>query len=88
MSASRLPSGSKLPPNSASSNGAANSNSVRSTNRRRDAPPQLLGRGQRNSSVGLRSASVVGDSVAAPIAGPQPYGSYNRSIMDEETNNF
>jgi transcription factor SPT20 len=80
MSASRLPSGAK-PPNSANSNGIGNGNSgVRSANRRRDAPPQLLGRGQRNSSVGLRSASVVGDSAAVPVAGPQPYSMYGDAV--------
>lgn len=42
---------------------------------RRDAPPQLLGRGQRNSSVGLglRSASIVGESAITQPAEPPPY---------------
>ena len=77
LSASRLPSGSKVAPNSATSNGVGNSSAVRSANRsRREAPPQLLGRGQRNGSVGLglRSGSIVGDSVAAQTLTPQPYG--------------
>lgn len=77
MSASRLPSGSKVAPNSATSNGVGNSSAVRSANRaRRDAPPQLLGRGQRNGSVGLglRSGSIVGDSVVPQTLTPQPYG--------------
>jgi transcription factor SPT20 len=77
MSASRLPSGSKVAPNSATSNGVGNSSAVRSANRsRREAPPQLLGRGQRNGSVGLglRSGSIVGDSVVPQTLTPQPYG--------------
>ncbi|CZR57002.1 uncharacterized protein PAC_06891 [Phialocephala subalpina] len=78
MSASRLPNGgSKYPPNSASSNGIGNSSAgVRTASRiRRDAPPQLLGRGQRNSSVGLglRSASIVGESAITQPAEPPPY---------------
>lgn len=76
MSNSRLPSTAKYPPNSATSNGAgSNASGARSASRnRRDAPPQLLGRGQRNSSVGLRSASLVGESSIAHVAEPQPYG--------------
>jgi transcription factor SPT20 len=77
MSASRLPSGSKMGPNSATSNGVGNNSAVRPPNRtRREAPPQLLGRGQRNGSVGLglRSGSIVGDSVVAQTLTPQPYG--------------
>jgi len=75
MSNSRLPSTAKYPPNSATSNGAgSNASGARSASRnRRDAPPQLLGRGQRNSSVGLRSASLVGESSIAHVAEPQPY---------------
>ncbi|KAH7342833.1 Spt20 family-domain-containing protein [Rhexocercosporidium sp. MPI-PUGE-AT-0058] len=78
MSNSRLPSTTKYPPNSATSNGAgSNASGVRSASagrNRRDAPPQLLGRGQRNSSVsGMRSASLAGDSSIAHVAEPQPY---------------
>ncbi|KAG4431260.1 hypothetical protein IFR05_013248 [Cadophora sp. M221] len=75
MSNSRLPSTTKLPPNSATSNGAGNNPpGARSASRnRRDAPPQLLGRGQRNSSVGMRSASIFGDSGIAHVSEPQPY---------------
>ncbi|KUJ21842.1 uncharacterized protein LY89DRAFT_577032 [Mollisia scopiformis] len=52
----------------------SNGTGSRSANRiRRDAPPQLLGRGQRNSSVGLRSASIVGEVAMAQPAEPQPY---------------
>lgn len=76
MSASRLPSAAKYPSASASSNGIGNTSSgARSATRiRRDAPAQLLGRGQRNSSAGLRSASIVGESAVAQPAEPQPYG--------------
>ncbi|KAH9216979.1 Spt20 family-domain-containing protein [Leptodontidium sp. 2 PMI_412] len=75
ISNSRLPSTTKLPTNPATSNGAgSNASGARSASRnRRDAPPQLLGRGQRNSSVGMRSASLVGDSGIAHVAEPQPY---------------
>lgn len=68
MSTARLP--------SANSNGAASAvNGPRSANRnRRDAPTQLLGRGQRNSSVGLRSAGINGDSGAVHAVQPPPYG--------------
>lgn len=73
MSASRLPGAAKYSPNLTS--GALGNNGSRSANRiRRDAPPQLLGRGQRNSSVGLRSASIVGEVAMAQPAEPQPYG--------------
>jgi transcription factor SPT20 len=45
---------------------------------RRDAPSgQLLGRGQRNSSVGQRSASVAGENVAPQNVEPLPYGIVN-----------
>ncbi|KAG0648946.1 SAGA complex subunit spt20 [Hyphodiscus hymeniophilus] len=75
MSASRLPGGSaKYPPNSATSNGAGSSSNARSANRmRRDAPGHLLGRGQRNGSVGLRSASIVGDLAVQQAPDPPPY---------------
>jgi len=76
MSASRLPgSGAKYPPNSATSNGVGSRGAgVRATNRTpRDVPGQLLGRGQRNSSVGLRSASIAGDLNISQSAEPQPY---------------
>ena len=74
MSTSRLPSGSKVVPNPVTSNGVGNNSAARSANRRRDAPPQLLGRGQRTSSVGLRSGSIVGDPAVAHPLTPQPYG--------------
>ncbi|KAL2075702.1 hypothetical protein VTL71DRAFT_645 [Oculimacula yallundae] len=75
ISNSRLPPTTKYPPNSATSNGAGSSASgPRSASRiRRDAPPHLLGRGQRNSSAGLRSASLIGDSSVAHTVEPQPY---------------
>jgi|SRR3954468_20759936 transcription factor SPT20 len=72
MSAGRLPSGPKYPPNSATSNGGGNSTGVRSANRAR--PGQLLGRGQRNNSAGLRSGSVVGELAISQVAQTQPYG--------------
>ena len=76
MSASRLPGGSaKYPPTSATSNGVGSSSGARSANRiRRDAPGQLLGRGQRTSSVGLRSASIAGEVALQHTADPPPYG--------------
>lgn len=76
MSAGRLPnSASKIPPNSATSNGIGSASGVRSANRaRRDAPSQILGRGQRNTSVGLRSGSIAGEFVTPQATGPQPYG--------------
>jgi len=79
MSAGRLPTPAKYPPNSAANTGAGSITSgPRSANRqRRDAPPQLLGRGQRNSSVGLRSSSIAGDSVAPQSVEPLPYGTAN-----------
>lgn len=74
MSASRLPSAAKCPSNSATSNGAGSNSGARAANRnRRDAPSQLLGRGQRNSSVGLRFASAMEDSGNGQNADPQPY---------------
>ncbi|CZS97336.1 hypothetical protein WAI453_008549 [Rhynchosporium graminicola] len=75
ISNGKLPTTAKLPPNSATSNGAGSSSSgPRSASRvRRDAPAQLLGRGQRISSVGLRSASLVGNSSIAHTVEPQPY---------------
>ncbi|KAE8451490.1 hypothetical protein EG329_003563 [Mollisiaceae sp. DMI_Dod_QoI] len=84
MSASRLPNNAaKYPPNSASSNGVgSNSAGARSANRsRRDAPPQLLGRGQRNSSVGLRSASIARESAVTQPAEPQPYVMTDEHIL-------
>lgn len=78
MSAGRLPGGAKYPPNSATSNGAgSNTSGARSANRvRRDGPAQLLGRGQRNGSVGvgLRSGSVAGEHFPVQaVADPPPY---------------
>jgi len=76
MSASRLPPAAKYPPNSATSNGVGPSNSgARSANRiRRETPGQSLGRGQRNNSVALRSASIAGEYAIPQNSGPQPYG--------------
>jgi transcription factor SPT20 len=46
----------------------------RTANRpRRDAPTQLLGRGQRTTSTGLRSGSIVADTTAMQISEPRPY---------------
>jgi transcription factor SPT20 len=75
LSAKRPQSG-QMPSTSATSNsGGMNGSGPRTVNRpRRDAPPQLLGRGQRTSSAGLRSASIIADSaVAAQVAEPRPY---------------
>lgn len=75
MSAGRLPNATpRNTSGSAASNGVPNGSAgPRSASRiRRDTPAQLLGRGQRNSSVGLRSASLMGESAMIP-AGPQPY---------------
>lgn len=41
---------------------------------RRDTPAQLLGRGQRNSSAGLRSASLMGEYATPQVSEPMPYG--------------
>ncbi|RFU27705.1 hypothetical protein B7463_g8631, partial [Scytalidium lignicola] len=73
MSARGLPSGGvKYPPNSAASN--ASNSGPRSANRtRRDTPGQLLGRGQRTTSVGLRSGSAVGEISVPQAVQPQPY---------------
>lgn len=79
MSAGRLPPGTKHPINGATNNGIANGARSAKDRIRRDGPPQLLGRGQRNSSVGLRSASIIGESAAAPIS-EQPYGEYVESL--------
>jgi transcription factor SPT20 len=47
---------------------------------RRDAPSgQLLGRGQRNSSVGQRSASVAGETAALQNVEPLPYSIVTRA---------
>lgn len=75
MSASRGSTGAKYPPTSATGTAAPTSASgARSANRsRRDTPVQLLGRGQRNTSVGLRSGSVVGELAPPQAAEPQPY---------------
>lgn len=75
MSAGRLPGAPKYAPNSAKSNGIGGNNlGGRSATRpRRDGPAQLLGRGQRNSSVGLRSAGIAGEIVAPPVLEPRPY---------------
>jgi transcription factor SPT20 len=75
MSAGRLPPGAKYPINATTttSNGISNGSRSAKDRTRRDGPPQLLGRGQRNNSVGLRSASIAGESTAAPIS-EQPYG--------------
>ena len=79
MTNGRLPSTAKYTPNPATGNGAGSNApgaKAGSAGRiRRDAPPQLLGRGQRNSSVGgMRSASLAGDSGIPHVAEPQPYG--------------
>jgi transcription factor SPT20 len=75
MSAGRLPSAAKYAPSSATSNGVgSNSSGARSANRnRREGPGQILGRGQRNSSVGLRSASIAGELLIPQVAEPQFY---------------
>ena len=76
MSSSRLPGVAKYPPSSATSNGIGGGNSgARSANRsRKEGQAQLLGRGQRNNSVGgLRSASIVAEMAAPQASGPQAY---------------
>ena len=75
MSSSRLPGVTKYPTNSAISNGIGGGNSgARSANRsRKEGQTQLLGRGQRNSSVGLRSASIVAEMAIPQASGPQAY---------------
>ncbi|KAL3424662.1 hypothetical protein PVAG01_03943 [Phlyctema vagabunda] len=72
MSAGRLPSASKQVNNP---NGFGSSASAaRSVNRlRRDPPGQALGRGQRNSSAGMRSASLAGDLAVGHVTQPPPY---------------
>jgi len=80
MSSSRLPGVAKFPPNSATSNGVGGGNSAgaRSANRsRKEGQAQLLGRGQRNSSGGLRSASIVAEMSAPQASGPQAYSTAN-----------
>ncbi|KAH8600293.1 Spt20 family-domain-containing protein [Bisporella sp. PMI_857] len=68
----------KYPPSATTPNGGVGSSGVRSANRsKRDLPGQLLGRGQRNSSAGLRSASISGELSAPQVSGPQPYGYQN-----------
>ncbi|KAG9248898.1 Spt20 family-domain-containing protein [Calycina marina] len=50
------------------------SSSARSANRsRKEAQVQILGRGQRNNSAGLRSASIVADMAVPHSSAPQPY---------------
>jgi hypothetical protein len=95
MSAGRLPPGAKYPTNGVTSNGVGNGSRSAKDRIRRDGPPQLLGRGQRNNSVGLRSASIVGESAAAAIS-EQPYSEFVRypkerkltSIKSNQTNTF
>ncbi|RQM07694.1 hypothetical protein DH86_00001712, partial [Scytalidium sp. 3C] len=70
MPARGLPSGgAKNAPNSAVSN--ASNSASRSVNRQR--PGQLLGRGQRTTSLSLRSGSVIGDISIEQAVQPQPY---------------
>ncbi|TVY21793.1 SAGA complex subunit spt20 [Lachnellula arida] len=85
ISAGRLPNSGK-PPNSAASNGAGNNSGVRSASRAKREPGPLLGRGQRNSSVGLRSASIVGDSAAPQTAEPLPYVLSDEYILKKYRN--
>ena len=74
MSTGRLPSAAKATPHSATTNGNGTS-APRSANRnRRDGSSQLLGRGQRNGSVGVRSSSILGDSGAVQAPPVMPYG--------------
>jgi hypothetical protein len=66
----------QMPPASSTSNGGGiNGTRPRTVSRpRQDAPPQLLARGQRTSSAGLRSASIVVDAaVATNLSEPRPY---------------
>ncbi|KAI9051422.1 hypothetical protein LZ554_004468 [Drepanopeziza brunnea f. sp. 'monogermtubi'] len=81
MPASRLPSAAKYPPNSATSNGTGSSSGPKSANRnKRDAPSQLPGRGQRNSSVGLRSGGIM-DFTIGQNAEPQPFFKSDEYIL-------
>ncbi|CAG8956477.1 hypothetical protein HYFRA_00003863 [Hymenoscyphus fraxineus] len=87
MSAGRLPNSGKLP-NSATGNGvgAMSAGSRAIARARRDGSAQLLGRGQRNSSAGLRSASLMGDSAAPQIAEPTPYVKSDEYILKRYRN--
>lgn len=62
-----------LPPTSAMGNSTANGVSRTPARPRRDAPPQMLGRGQRTASAGLRSASLIPDIQTVQTAQPPPY---------------
>ncbi|KAH8672651.1 Spt20 family-domain-containing protein [Tricladium varicosporioides] len=87
MSAGRLPNSGK-PSSSAVGNSATSTSSgIRSASRvRRETPSQLLGRGQRNSSVGLRSASIVGESAVPQTVEPTPYIKTDEYILKKYRN--
>lgn len=70
-----------LPPTSSSlGNGAGGVNGMSRTavRPRRDAPPHLLGRGQRKTSAGLKSASLAPEALAVQYSQPQPYSKISR----------
>lgn len=63
-----------LPPTSGTSNGGTVNGISRTAARpRRDAPSQLLGRGQRTAGAGLKSASMVADMQVVQASQPPPY---------------
>src|SRR5271170_233574 len=78
LSAKNPPSA-QFPPSSTTSNvNGMNGTVSRTANRpRRDAPTQLLGRGQRTTSTGLRSASIIADATTLQLSEPRPYGDFS-----------
>ena len=82
MSSSRLPGVAKYPPSSAASTGTVGGNpGSRSANRsRKEGQAQLLGRGQRHSSGGLRSASIAAEMGTPHASGPQAYSMLNLEL--------